>query len=59
MLLVARKKLDYGQKPYAAGEKFTATEQHAAVLIALGYASQVLPERVKRQYRRRDMQAQG
>lgn len=44
MRLVADKPMEYDRVKYKAGERFTATDKHARVLIACGKASQDLGE---------------
>jgi hypothetical protein len=64
--LIAKSPFFYGGRTRRKGERFTATERHAAMLVHAGRATRAetdeaapQPVRARRQYRRRDLRAEG
>lgn len=59
--LIAKKPCYYAGRTHPVGEVFEAIEGHARLLVLAGAAERQEPEapRQRRQYRRRDMQAEA
>ena len=64
--LIAKAPFFYGGRTRRKGDRFTATERHAAALIHAGRATRAEPDepesqpvRARRQYRRRDLRAEA
>ena len=65
--LIAKSSVYYGGKTHRAGAAFDATEAHAAVLLRTGKVARHVEEaeempavqKIRRQYRRRDMRPES
>lgn len=58
--LIADKPTDYAGKRYRAGQRFQVANRDAGILTTLGNAHiEPAPEKPKRKYKRRDMQAEN
>jgi len=53
--IIALKECPQGQQP---GDQFDVPDEHAAVLVQVGAAKYAEADRSRRQYRRRDLQAE-
>jgi hypothetical protein len=57
--LRALKDFEYATRALKAGDEFDCEPNHAHTLETVGHAEEVVQERPKRAYHRRDMKAEG